>query len=222
MTIKKIGRAVPVPSPLALKSPQEYYKLIAQVNPSWANKLPSIARIQRTAACALAAGAVTVANACRISEVLALQVCHLMPNGCAVILGAKGSNARTIYTGFSKEMVEQLKTLPKATPVFPVRYKQVWENLALHGFAVQEPGHVHRTLTHAGRYGLVQNMAPIIGKEKAGQAIGHRSVRSVEYYTDGELTCKEREMRRRVKKNLQKPFIGPRLEDFVGGIFNED
>lgn len=221
MPIKKIGRAVSAPSPLCMKSPQEYYKLIAQVNPAWTSKLPRVEHIQRTAACALAAGAVTVANACRISEVLAIQVQHLMPNGCAVIVGAKGSNARTIYTGFSPELIRQLKVYPANAFVFPIKYKQVWETLALHGFAVQEPGHVHRTLTHAGRYSLVQNMAPIIGKEKAGQAIGHRSSRSVEYYANGELTEKERTLRNRVKKSLQKPFVGPRLEDFIGGIFNE-
>lgn len=210
--LKSIRKSsVSSPSTLAVKSPQDYLVLITKVYPAWASKLPSPTVTNRTLFVCLAAAAVTMGNGSRINETLGLCVKHLMPNGCAVIMGSKGSNARVIYTGFSPEQVSQLQTLPGNVPLFPVCYKQVWHACVTNGLFVRELGHVNNSVTHAGRYAMAQRIANVAGESVAGQAIGHRSKNAIRNYTDTKTAQRERGKRIRLRHT---PF-GPNLEEFL-------
>lgn len=208
-------RSVTAPSPLALKSPQLYLQIIKCVNPEWGEKLQNVLLKGATLWCALAAAAVAVGNACRISEVLGLEAQHLLPNGNVIILGSKGSNARIIWPGFTLDTATYLRGLPPHTPLFPVRYQDVWRACVTHGLAVQEPGHEHRTVTHTGRYRVAQQIAAIAGDAKAGEALGHKSKRAVTYYTDTKTAARERAMRKRAAAFKSFTTQGPQLPEFL-------
>lgn len=211
-------RSVTTPTPLALKSPQLYLQLIMCVNPEWREKLKNVVLKGATLWCALAAAAVAIGNACRISEVLGLEAQHLLPNGNAIMLGSKGSNARIIWPGFTLDTALHLKSLPPHTPLFPVKYQDVWRACVTHGLTVQEPGHEHRTVTHAGRYRVAQQIAAIAGDAKAGEALGHKSKRAVMYYVDTKTAAKERAMRKRAAAFKSFTTQGPRLPEFLRGV----
>jgi len=201
----------PAPSPLALRSPQQYLELIKKVYPAWATSFPRMPQKSMSGMCAIAASAVAMGNGCRISEILGLKVKQLRANGTAIALGSKGSNARMIWTGFDRETIAYLGTLPPDCPVFPVDYMQCWRLLALCGLGVQEPGHAVVSRTHAGRYEVAAKAKAIGGTGIAGQVLGHKSKTAEEYYTQPQKAASNR--RRRMRQNLTQ--CGPNLEDFI-------
>lgn len=211
----KRTNSVTAPSPVALKSPQVYLQIINKVNPAWGEKLKSVPQTNASRWCALAAAAVAVGNAARISEVLRIQICHLMPNGTALLIGAKGSNCRTIWTGLYTEIVEQFKQLPQKAQLFPVRYIDCWRACVALGLVIQEPGHVHRSVTHAGRYGFVQRMASVVGAEVAGNAMGHKSQTASMNYADTRTAERERARRKRAEEMRKFLEHGPQLPEFL-------
>lgn len=170
------------PLQLSLKSPPDYLQAISKVNPAWGIILERVERLSSLEACALWAGAVAVANGCRISEVLRLKICHLQPNGQAWTPGSKGSCARLLFLGLSLEQVREFYSLPRKLDLFPVPYISVWRACIKHGFADRLPGHKHLAVTHAGRYKLAQAIALEASEEVAGEVIGHRSKNSIQYY----------------------------------------
>lgn len=212
---RKQTRSVNAPSPLALKSPQVYLQIINKVNPAWGDKLKSVAQKNATMWCALAASAVAVGNAARISEVLRIEVCHLMPNGTALLLASKGSNCRTIWAGIPADLVQHFQQLPPHTPLFPVRYQDCWRACVQWGLTVQEQGHEHRSVTHAGRYGFIQKMAGVVGAEVAGNAMGHKSHAAVLNYVDTRTAERERARRKRAAALNSSRVQGPQLPDFL-------
>lgn len=219
---KKIdkNRSVPAPNRLAMKSPQFYSELINRLVPAWGAVLKSKTITSPRIWCALWAGAVAVANACRISEVLRLLGSQVLPNGMAVVVGSKGSNARMIYTGLLASECEYLAASCAMRPVFCVVYKEVWDAVVRHGLAVQEPGHERRSVTHSGRYGVVQQLAPVIGERAAGEAIGHRSQKSVRYYAHPEECAHDRAVNKARKARETFNQQGPRWPDFLKEVFN--
>lgn len=209
------NKDVPAPNQLAMKSPQFYLEIITKLVPAWGAALkPKNITSPRTW-CALWAAAVAVANACRISEVLTMQGAQVLPNAMAVIVGAKGSNARMIYIGLPMDCCQYLNTDCARRPVFSVVYREVWDAVVRHGLAVQEPGHEHRTVTHSGRYAVVQKIAPILGEAAAGEAIGHKSKKSVRYYAHPDACAHDRAVIKATK--ARKGFFtqGPKWPDFL-------
>lgn len=204
-------KSAPAPSPLALRSPQQYLELIKKVYPAWVASFPRMPQKSMSGMCALAASAVAMGNACRISEILGLKCRQLAPNGTAIVLGSKGSNARMIWTGFDPETIAYLRTLPPDCPVFPVNYMQCWRLLAACGLGVQEPGHAVVSRTHAGRYELAAQANAIGGAGTAGQVLGHKSKTAEDYYINPQKAASAR--RRRMRQNLTQH--GPNLEDFI-------
>lgn len=218
MINKKMQQLIPAPLPPALKSPQQYLDAILKVNPAWSGRLPSQASMGIRAWAALWAAAVSVGNACRISEVLRITVRDLLQNGCAVIVGSKGSNARMIYTGLAPQDVLNLHASSPLRPLFGVTYREVWGVCAGHGFAVQEPSHLNKSVTHAGRYSVAQQVAANHGEAVAGQVLGHKSKTAVEHYVFPEELANRRNMRRRMKLNENARIQGPQLPEFVRNL----
>lgn len=216
--IKK--RPVPAPNQVCTKSPQFYSELVNRVNPAWGRILSAKAITSTRVWVALWAAAVAVANACRISEVLGMLGGQVLPNGMAVIVGAKGSNARTIYTGLLPSECEYLATYCRQWPVFCVGYKEVWEAVVGHKLAVQEPGHERRSVTHQGRYALAEKIAPVLGEEVAGQALGHKSSKSARYYAHPERCAEDRRVRKAIAARNKTLTQGPQLPDFLE-VINE-
>ena len=179
--IKRFG-SVSAPFQLALKSPTVYLKAITNVNPAWGKRLASIHIKESSIAGRLWAGAVAVANACRISEVLRIRACNIQPNGMAWVEGSKGSNARFLYLGIDPATAAEFISLPGSVAVFPGDYQHVYRACLAFGFAEMLPGHQHQTVTHAGRYRLAQQIAAQAGEVGAGQVLGHRSTTAVQYY----------------------------------------
>lgn len=215
-TDRKRNTFVPAPSPLAVASPQDYLARIYKVMPDWGTKLKSAEIKDSFVWCALWAAAVAVGNACRISEVLRIEVRHVSANGLAVALGSKGSSARMIYLGMHQSEIDHILRLPPRLQLFPVRYQSVWRAVAYNGLRVQEPSHVRMSATHSGRYGLVQKLAPEIGERAAGEAIGHKSARSVTYYAHPEICGQERAIRKAQANTKKLLTAGPQLPEFLG------
>ena len=213
---RKRNTFVPAPSPLAVASPQDYLARINKVMPAWGEALRNAQIKDKFVWCALWAAAVAVGNACRISEILRIEVRHLTPNGMAVTTGSKGSSARMVYLGLHQGEIEHILGLPRCLQLFPVRYQSVWRAVAYNGLRVQEPSHVRMSATHSGRYGLVQRLAPEIGERAAGEAIGHKSPRSVTYYAQPEICEAERKIRKARNATQKLLTAGPQLPDFLG------
>lgn len=173
---------VPAPFQVSLKSPPDYLQAITNVNPSWGKILANVKRISSLEACALWAAAVTVANACRISETLRITIGQLLPNGQAWATGSKGSSSRLLYLGISPGFLAQLQALPKNLNVFPVPYISVWRACVKHGLADRLPGHKHLAVTHAGRYRLAQQISAQASSATAGEVLGHKNENSIQYY----------------------------------------
>lgn len=222
MYIKKSLKSKPAPFPLAPKSPQEYLETITKVCPQWGAVLATRAIKASRTLRALWAAAVAVGNGCRISEVLGIRCSDLMPNGCAVIVGSKGSNARTIFTGLCMEQVIRVQSACTHWLLFGVSYREVWQAVVANRLAVQEPGHEHRSVTHTGRYDLAQKVAAEHGAEVAGQVLGHKSKNSVNYYIFPEACADERVLRTRIRYRLGKRTQGPQIPDFIKEAQNED
>lgn len=212
--IKK-QRSVAAPNRVCLKSPQFYLELITRIHPVWGKTLSGKHITQTRTWVALWAAAVAVANACRISEVLQILGRQMLPNGMAVAVGAKGSSARMIYTGLLASESEYLRTICATRPVFCVGYHEVWAAVAGNGLAVQEVGHERRSVTHSGRYMVVQAMAPVLGEEVAGEAIGHKSSRSARYYAHPEQCANDRVIRKRDRQRNKMFTQGPQLPCFL-------
>lgn len=214
---KSLKPAVPAPNRVCLKSPQFYLQCINKILPAWGRVLATKAITSTRVWVALWAGAVAVANACRISEVLGMKGCMVLPHGMAVILGAKGSNARMICTGLEPSDCEYLRVECAHRPVFSVEYLEVWRAVVGHGLAVQEPGHQHQSVTHQGRYSLAAQIAPNLGEVVAGQALGHKSSKSARYYAHPEQCAEDRRQRNAIRKRKELFTQGPQLPAFLGG-----
>lgn len=172
----------PAPYQLSLKSPPDYLQAINNVNPAWGMVLNAVDHISALEGCALWAGAVAVANACRISEVLRLQICNILPNGQAWTKGSKGSSGRLLFLGLTPLKAREFIVLPRKLNVFPVAYINVWRACTKYGFADKLPNHQHLAVTHAGRYRLAQQIATNENEELAGEVLGHKSKNSIQYY----------------------------------------
>lgn len=215
MINKKSQKQIPAPLPPALKSTQQYVEAILKVNPAWAGRLPRPQAIGMRAWAALWAAAVAVGNACRISEVLRIVGRDLIQNGCAVILGSKGSNARMIWTGLDPQTASDLYALSPLRPVFGVTYREVWGVCAGCGLAVQEPGHINNSVTHAGRYQIAQDVAKAHGQVVAGQVLGHKSKTAVEHYVFPQNCAKRRAVQKRIQYRTNAQMNGPQLPEFL-------
>lgn len=215
MINKKSQKQIPTPLPPALKSTQQYVEAILKVNPAWAGRLPRPQAIGLRAWAALWAAAVAVGNACRISEVLRIVGRDLIQNGCAVILGSKGSNARMIWTGLDPQTASDLHALSPLRPVFGVTYREVWGVCVGWGFVVQELGHINNSVTHAGRYQIAQDVARAYGQVVAGQVLGHKSETAVEHYIFPQDCAKRRAVQKRIKYRTSAQMNGPQLPEFL-------
>lgn len=209
-------RSEPAPHFLCWKSSQYYLEAITKLVPAWGMALKSKNITSKRTWVALWAAAVAVANACRISEVLAARGSGMLPNGMVVTVGSKGSNARMIWTAMNVEDCTRCPQQIPSRPVFCVGYKEVWQAVVLNGFAVQEPGHQNRSVTHSGRYSVMQKAVAILGEDKAGEVIGHKSKRSNRYYTRPEECAHDRAARNAERKRKKFFTQGPQLPDFMG------
>lgn len=210
-------KSEPAPHFLCWKSTQYYLELITRLVPAWGAALLGKHIVSKRAWVALWAAAVAVANACRISEVLAAKGSGILPNGMAVTVGSKGSAARMIWLALPYEDCTRATHEIPVRPVFPVKYKEVWEAVTRNGLAVQEPAHEHKSVTHQGRYSVMQQAMKAIGEDKAGEAIGHKSKRSNRYYTHPEECAHDRAIRKRDRERKEILTQGPQLPDFLGG-----
>lgn len=215
MINKKSQKQIPAPLPPALKSTQQYVEAILKVNPAWAGRLPRPQAMGLRAWAALWAAAVAVGNACRISEVLGILCRDLLANGCAVIVGSKGSNARMIYTGLDTAIASLLWGDWPRRPLFGVTYREVWGVCVAHGLAVQEPGHLNNSVTHAGRYQVAQKVAEAHGQAVAGQVLGHKSKTAVEHYVFPQDCAKRRAVQKRIQYRTSAQINGPQLPEFL-------
>lgn len=215
MINKKSQKLVPAPLPPALKSTQQYVEAILKVNPAWSGRLPRPQAIGLRAWSALWAAAVAVGNACRISEVLGIVGRDLLANGCAIIVGSKGSNARMIWTGIDPQTASDLHALSPLRPLFGVTYKEVWGVCVAYGLAVQELGHSNKSVTHAGRYTVAQKISAEHGEAVAGQVLGHKSRNAIEYYVSPQACAQRRAVQKRIKLNEQARTQGPQLPEFL-------
>ena len=156
--IKRYG-SVATPNRLALKSPSVYLARINNVNPSWGMVLRSKQLNSTLIGCCLWAAAVTVANACRVSEILSITNDRVQPNGMAWTFGAKGSNGRLVYLGLTPAEASELRNAKGVFKVFPWGYQHVYRACLAYGFSSVLPNHKHKIITHAGRYRMVQEIA---------------------------------------------------------------
>ena len=163
MGIQNIKRAVPAPHILAVKSSKFYLELIKKLVPAWGPVLEKKNITIPHAWVCLWAAAVAVGNACRISEVLRTKGRNILANGHAVVAGSKGSSARMIDTGLQAQVADTFRTKCPTRNLFEVQYREVWRQVIYCGLAVQEPAHTNRTVTHQGRYRLVQEMEGAVG-----------------------------------------------------------
>lgn len=210
-------KSVPAPHFLCWKSSQYYLERISKLVPAWGLSLSRKNITSKRAWVALWAAAVAVANACRISEVLRTLGSGVLPNGMAVTIGSKGSNARMIWLAMpTEDSIRTCQAIPQQ-PVFPVKYKEVWEVVVKNGFSVVEPAHQNRSVTHQGRYSVMQRAMAVLGEDKAGECIGHKSRRSDRYYTHPEECAKDRAIRNAERKRKEFYMQGPQLPAFLGG-----
>ena len=158
--------------------------------------------------CSLWAGAVAVANACRISEVLSITNFQVQPNGMAWTVGSKGSNSRLIYLGLLSSEAEELRSVNVAFKLFPWGYQHVYRACLAYGFAGSLPCHKHRVITHAGRYRLAQEIAQASREAVAGEVLGHKSKTAIEYYIKPQ-NCKQKVSDKQAKRKSQT------LEEFL-------
>lgn len=207
--------SVSTPLPPALKSTQQYLETILKVNPDWSERLNKCFINSKRILSCLWAGAVAVANACRISEVLRIEGKDILPNGTAIITASKNSNARMIYLGLDRDLVCHLKNNFTNRSVFGVQYREVWGALVRFGLAVQEIGHKNNAVTHAGRYAVAKEVAKNHGEEVAGQVLGHRSKNAITYYLHPELQPKRSLMRKRMDEGWNRKLFGPKLPGFL-------
>lgn len=210
-------KSEPAPHFLCWKSSQYYLQRINALVPAWgAALLGKAITSNRTWVC-LWAAAVAVANACRISEVLTIKGSGILPNGMAVAVGSKGSAARMLWLALPLEDCTRATHSIPSRPAFPVKYKEVWEAVTRNGLAVQEPAHQNKSVTHQGRYSAMQKFAAVVGEDKAGEAIGHKSKRSNRYYTHPEECARDRAVRNADRRRKEMFTHGPFLPDFLGG-----
>lgn len=217
MGIQNIKRAVPAPHMLAVKSSKFYLELIKKLVPAWGPALEKKNITIPHAWVCLWAAAVAVGNACRISEVLRVKGCNILANGHAVVTGSKGSSARMIDTGLQAQVADTFRTKHPTRCLFEVQYREVWRQVIYCGLAVQEPAHTNRTVTHQGRYRLVQEMQGAVGLKAAGEAIGHKSARSTAYYAN----TPEAQRDRKCQKLKNTPSRKQSLVDEMLEAFNE-
>lgn len=208
-------RSVTAPTPVALKSPQFYLQIIKRILPAWGAKLNDVPLKGASLWCALAASAVAIGNACRIGEILAIACGDLLPNGNALVQSEKGGSVRMIWAGLSPDESDQFQRLPKAAPLFPVKYIDCWRAVKLMQLDETIPGHEHKSVTHTGRYAVARKAAERVGAERAGEALGHKSKRAVTYYLDPSMAQKERQARKRAQAIKFLQLQGPQLPDFL-------
>lgn len=205
--LKRFGSA-PTPNQLALKSPLVYLKRINRVHPAWGPILFAYQKISATVAGSLWAAAVAIANGCRISEILSIRSHQVRPNGCAWVVGAKGSNSRLIYLGLDSSEAKELYSSPLSFAVFPWDYQWVYRACKQFGFVQALPNHKHQAVTHQGRYALAKEVAGAVSDEIAGQVLGHRSKNTAEYYVHPER-CKQKPRAQSTQKSYKN------LEDLL-------
>lgn len=208
-------RSVITPTPVALKSPQFYLQIIKRILPAWGTKLNNVPLKGASLWCALAASAVAIGNACRIGEILAIKCGNLLRNGNVLIQSEKGGSVRMIWAGLSPDESDQLQQLPYMVPVFPVKYIDCWRAVKLMQLDETIPGHEHKSVTHTGRYAVARKAAELVGAERAGEALGHKSKRAVTYYLDPSMAKKERQARKRAQAIKFLQLQGPQLPDFL-------
>lgn len=183
--IKRFG-VEPAPFQLALKSPQDYLSIITNVLPTAGRKCLDVALESSTAGCALWAVAVSIGNGARISEVTRIKARNVLPNGTAWTEGSKGSNGRLLFLGLNPQQAKDIMALPGNVPIFVSDYNIIWRTATKAGLGCVLPNHKHRSITHSGRYSLVKKILEGASEEVAGEVLGHKSKRSIGYYSHPE------------------------------------
>lgn len=183
-----------VPSPLIMwvNNTQEYSALIQHLTPTTPELLATLSTLQTMERVALYVGLLCVSQGCRISEVLNLECRNLRPNGFAIIAGAKGSNARLIYTFMPLELVAELSSGNPLAKPFTCTYNQVWRIMSRLGLGAAIPGHTNKAVTHQGRYSYAAQAVANLGLSGARGVIGHRGAHTIEGYANPRTTNAKR------------------------------
>lgn len=183
-----------VPSPLIMwvNNTQEYCALIQHLMPTTPGLLATLSTLQTLERIALYVGLLCVSQGCRISEVLNLECRNLRPNGFAIVAGAKGSNARLIYTFMPLELVAELSKADPLSKPFTCTYNQVWRTMSRLGLGAAIPGHTNKAVTHQGRYSYAAQAVANLGLSGARGVIGHRGAHTIEGYANPRTTNAKR------------------------------
>lgn len=198
---------------VAFKSPSFYYEIINRLIPEWGRRILEGDRLSSLEGASLWAAAVSVSNACRISEVLRITPSRVQENGLAWTTGSKGSNARLLFIGALPKDMEQIRTIAPEQKLFPVEYIDVYHACVKRNLVSKIDNHVNQAVTHAGRYKLAQSVSASASLEVAGQILGHKSKGAILYYAEPKAS-KKNVSKMEAKRKLQDPeyFINLLIE----------
>lgn len=123
----------------------------------------------------------------RYSEIERLQWGDVVNDEYLIMEGAKGGRARLLYC---PDLIEVLKVLCAGRcsgQLVPIRYGQYKRFLSQKGLCGYVKFGRKRAYTHAIRYQLANTLVQKLGRDRrvAGDILGHRSKKSINYYIIG-------------------------------------
>lgn len=198
--------SVPAPIIKWVNNTQDYSALIKHLTPTDPALLATLSTLQTLERVALYVGLLCVSQGCRISEVLGLETRNLRPNGFAIIAGAKGSNARLIYTFMPEWLVAELAQADPMAKPFTCTYNQVWRIMSKLNLGAAIQGHANKAVTHQGRYFFAKQAVANLGLSAARGVIGHRGARTIEGYAMPKTTNAKRKRQKmtHIEKEIRR------------------
>lgn len=207
--------SVPAPIIKWVNNTQDYSALIKHLTPTDPALLATLSTLQTLERVALYVGLLCVSQGCRISEVLGLETRNLRPNGFAIIAGAKGSNARLIYTFMPEWLVAELVQADPLAKPFTCSYNQVWRIMSKLGLGATIQGHANKAVTHQGRYSFAKQAVANLGISGARGVIGHRGAHTIEGYAMPKTTNAKRKRQKMTRIKKSDHFNGLTLQEWL-------
>lgn len=197
------------------KMPKDIYARTMAMIPEWELILSPYSNMSERDKYILTIAGICRINGARINEVLTMKWSQVLPSGMACIKGAKGSNSRFIFIGFSASEVRRLCPSNRQKLVFHSCYREVWRTMKSYGLGESIEGHVNQAVTHAGRYRLARAVASSLGMVSASEVIGHKSKTAIDHYTNNVDSKKDRERKQRARRKLMKDLQTVYLPRFL-------
>lgn len=123
-----------------------------------------------------------ILNGARIGELLRLTAADVIGHDVVLVHGEKHSRDYTItLPGLSAQLKAYAKFGPK-TPLFPFKYKQVYDTCVRIGLGAKMGQNSNTTRTHLGRYKQAQGVVSKKGLTSGSDVLRHRSSKTIQYY----------------------------------------